>query len=94
MSCSGCGRELTDRPNTICPNVNHWRAWSEVVEAQTIGLIASMFEHPQRCHECGQASHEPVSLWRCTAHPSEHQAVGPGIAFEIRLKFPTTKSKP
>ncbi len=32
MSCSGCGRELTTRPNAICPNVIHWRAWSDVLE--------------------------------------------------------------
>lgn len=34
MSCSGCGRVLMTRPNSICPNVVHWRAWSEEVESE------------------------------------------------------------
>lgn len=34
MACSECGRDLTGRPNAICPNVAHWRAWSEETEAR------------------------------------------------------------
>ena len=33
MSCSGCERGMAVRPNAICPNVVHWRAWSERLEA-------------------------------------------------------------
>ena len=31
--CSGCDRGLTTRPNDICPNMIHWRTWTEVLEA-------------------------------------------------------------
>ena len=27
--CRGCGRQYVEQPNAICPEVVHWRAWSE-----------------------------------------------------------------
>ena len=41
------------------------------------------------CHECGDGTKmlPPVSLWRCSKNPNEHQMVGPGIADEIRERM-------
>ena len=57
MSCSGCGRELTGRPNAICPNVIHWQAWSErlngVIDDANGALMDSTehdVEHKIACH--------------------------------------------
>lgn len=87
MSCSGCERELIERPNAICPNVIHWRAWSEELEKTTLGVAAHPFEVEHRCVECGEKMLPAVSLWRCAKDPNNHQMVGPEIGLEIRRKL-------
>lgn len=84
--CSGCGRPLAQRPNDVCPSVVHWRAWAES-EERAMAAMTHSFEADMTCTECGEPMLAPVSLWRCKTHPNEHQAVGPGIAFEIRTKL-------
>jgi L-lysine 2,3-aminomutase len=44
MSCSGCARELTAEPLAICPNVIHWRAWSEALQARIKDLESALHE--------------------------------------------------
>jgi hypothetical protein len=58
----------------------------EAVRAEATEAAARPFIEEIACSECGEAMHAAVSLWRCRAHPGEHQATGPGIAYEIRTR--------
>jgi hypothetical protein len=49
--------------------------------------LTKHFEVALRCHECGEPMFAPVSLWRCSGHPSDHQGVGPAVALEMRDHF-------
>lgn len=75
MSCSGCGRGLDERPNAICPNVIHWRAWSELVEKITTGAttsrIAAWLRDPKRYREA------------CRGGPLTGSSVGPWLADQL-----------
>jgi hypothetical protein len=51
-------------------------------EVRIRGHIRSVFP-PGRCAECGANNLPPVSLFRCSMHPNEHQAVGPAIEDDL-----------
>jgi len=53
-------------------------------QQSAVDAAARPFARESCCPECGERMLPAVSLWRCSAHPSEHQAVGPGVAYEIR----------
>ncbi len=65
----------------------------QTVRDEATQAAARPFNEETRCTDCGHVMHAAVSLWRCSAHPSEHQAVGPSIAYEIRTRATDAKVK-
>jgi hypothetical protein len=69
-SCSGCGRDLTAEPMAICPNVIHWRAWSEELKAKLLQVCAPV-RHSPRGGDCGDPicdCGDPTCFW-CHGKP-------------------------
>jgi len=57
MSCSGCDRELTARPNAVCQNVVHWRTWSEEIERK----FQAKVDYARECFDDIEAA---LERWR------------------------------
>lgn len=68
---------------------NDAQSLAELVNAKLEACAKLFAPETMRCTECGEPMRAPIALYRCSAHPSEHQEFGPGIAFEIRVRsFP------